>query len=194
VTVRRVRRDFGRLEVAIAEDAGPVSDVRLPTVPRDWETDGLRVSRRPGSVCVGPAEELVLLALQGIFPRLTGWDPAACHTPDEVRLELARSVLVLNVAGALPESALVDTAFFGVPCVGTGSAEAQAELWPELAVDDPLQAIELARALLTDAARTRRVVQRARAACRRLYDPDEAEAAAVLRRATEALSLAGGRS
>ncbi len=190
VSVRRVKRDFGRLEMAIAEDARAASDVRLPTVPRAWETDGLRVERRAGLVCVMPADELVFMALQCIFPKLTGWQPADCETPDEVRLELARSVLVLNLAGELSEGVLADAGLFGLPSIGTGKAAVQRELWPDLAVDDPWEAVCLARALLTDAARTRRIVEQAREAFGRRYDPDEAETAAALRRASESTALA----
>jgi glycosyltransferase involved in cell wall biosynthesis len=190
VTVRRIRREFGRLEMAIAEDARQLSDVRLPTVPRAWATDGLRVERRAGSVCVGPSEELLLLALRRIFPKLTGWHPGECGTPEEVRLELARSVLVLNSTGALPESALRDAALFGVPCVGTASVEVQRVLWPELAVDDPWEAVSLARAVLTDAARARRIAARAAETCRARYAPDESKAAQAIRRASKAADLA----
>lgn len=183
VTVRRVRREFGRLEASIAADARQLTDVRLPTVPRPWEADGLTVVRRPNSVCLPAADALVLVALRRIFPLLRGWDP---ETEDEARLELARSVLMLNVAGELPEETLVDAALFGVPCVGASAAEAQRELWPELAVEDALEAVAVARAVLTDAALTRRVVEAAREASARLYGPSEAEAAAALRRAGQA--------
>jgi hypothetical protein len=109
-----------------------------------------------------------------------------------VRLELARSVLVLNSAGELPDSALHDAALFGVPCVGTGSVEVQRVLWPELAVDDPWEAVGLARAVLTDAAHARRIAARAAETCRARYAPDESKAAEAIRRGSEAADLARG--
>jgi glycosyltransferase involved in cell wall biosynthesis len=208
ITVRMVERELGRLEAAITADMRGASDVRLPTLPPPLEVAGVRVERRPCHLCVAPADVLVFVALQRIFPRLSGWIPSAdaatddddvltriaCDGAESIRLEVAQSVLVLNVSGGVPEEALVDAAHFGVPCIGTGSAAAQATLWPELAVDDPAAAVGLARALLTNSAWARRLAKDARRACELAYAPSEAEAAASLRRLNveQRGALAGG--
>jgi hypothetical protein len=89
---------------------------------------------------------------------------------------------VLNVAGELADELLVDAALFGVPSIGTRAAEAQAALWPELAVDDQWHAVVVARDLLTNPARVKRLTERAREECARVYRPSEEEAAAELAR------------
>jgi glycosyltransferase involved in cell wall biosynthesis len=189
VTVKMVRRELGRLEMSIAADARTVSDVRLPTVPRACEVAGVRVPRRLGYVCSAPSDALVLVALRRIFPLLSGWtigpgcpDDLTVVSSEDTRLELAHSVLVLNVAGELPEELLVDAALFGVPCIGTATARAQAALWPELEVDDHWAAVVLARDLLTNPARVKQVADEARDSCVRVYGPSEEEAAEQLRR------------
>jgi glycosyltransferase involved in cell wall biosynthesis len=182
VTVRMVKREFGRLEAAIGADARGASDVRLPTVPRACVVGGVKVPRRPGAVCAAPGDELVVLALRRVFPVL--------ETIDDDRFQLAQAVLALNVSGGLPEDVLVDAALFGLPCVGTGAAEPQIVLWPELATDDPLQAISLARELLTNPGRARRAIEYARETCLAVYAPSERAAADELR-ARHAVQQAG---
>ena len=168
-----VQREAGRLECSIRADARGFSDVRLPTVPRACEPAGVRVVRRPGLVFAAPGDELVLVALQRLFPILSAAEPD--------RLSLARSVLVLNVSGGLADEVLVDAALFGVPCVGTDEVDAQAMLWPELATSDRLLAVAIARELLTNAARSRRLIESAFQACRDVFAPSEDEAAQTLR-------------
>jgi hypothetical protein len=196
VTVKMVRRDLGRLEMSIAADARTASDVRLPTVPRACEVAGVRVPRRLGYVCLAPSDALVLVALRRIFPLLSGWttgpvseqgleDDVTVVTPkrsEDARLELAHSVLVLNVAGELPDELLGDAALFGVPCIGTAAAGAQTALWPELEVDDHWAAVVLARDLLTNPARVKQLADQAQKSCMRVYGPSEEEAAEQLRR------------
>src|SRR6266536_2465752 len=185
VTVRMVKREFGRLETAIGADARGASDVRLPTVPRACVVGGVKVPRRPGALCAAPGDELVVLALQRVFPVLETIDEAD-------RFELAQAVLALNVSAGLPDEVLVDAALFGLPCIGTGAAAPQAVLWPELATDDPLQAFSLARELLTNPGRTRRAIERARETCLAVYTPDERAVASELR-APHALQQVGAR-
>jgi glycosyltransferase involved in cell wall biosynthesis len=185
VTVRMVKREFGRLETAIGADARGASDVRLPTVPRACVVGGVKVPRRPGALCAARGDELVVLALQRVFPVLETIDEAD-------RFQLAQAVLALNVSAGLPDEVLVDAALFGVPCIGTGAAEPQAVLWPELATDDPLHAVSLARELLTNPGRARRAIEYARETCVAVYRPDERAAAAELR-ARHALQQVGTR-
>jgi Glycosyl transferases group 1 len=174
VTVRMVKREFGRLEAAIGADARGASDVRLPTVPRACVVGGVKVPRRPGALCAASGDELVVLALQRVFPVLETIDEAD-------RFQLAQAVLALNVSGGLPDDILVDAALFGLPCIGTGDAGPQAVLWPELATDDPLSAVSLARELLTNPGRARRAIEHARETCIAVYAPNESAVAAELR-------------
>ena len=169
-----VKREYGRLEASIGADGRGASDVRMPTVPHACEVGGVKIPRRPGALCAAPGDELVVVALRRVFPLL--------ETIDESdRFELARAVLALNVSGGLPEEVLVDAALFGLPCVGTVAAEAQTVLWPELATDDPLHAVSLARELLTNPGRARRAIEQAREACLVAYAPRERAIAAELR-------------
>jgi glycosyltransferase involved in cell wall biosynthesis len=186
ITVRMVQREFGRLEASIGADARESSDVRLPTVPRACEVGAVRVPRRPGAVCAARGDALVLLALQRIFPILEAVDELD-------RFELAQAVLVLNVSGGLTEDVLVDAALFGVPCVGTDEAEPQTVLWPELATQDPLEAVSLARDLLTNPGRARRATDHAREVCHAVYAPTEHVVAAELRERHALRQAAGAR-
>jgi len=180
-----VKREFGRLETAIGADACGASDVRLPTVPRACVVGGVKVPRRPGALCAAPGDELVVVALQRVFPLL--------ETVDEAdRFQLAQAVLALNVSAGLPDEVLVDAALFGLPCIGTAAAAPQAVLWPELATDDPLHAVSLGRELLTNPGRARRAIEDARETCVAVYRPDERAAAAELR-ARHALDQIGTR-
>ncbi len=175
--------DWGE-KTAIGADARGASDVRLPTVPRASVVGGVKVPRRPGALRAAPGDELVVLALQRVFPVL--------ETIDEGdRFQLAQAVLALNVSGGLPDEVLVDAALFGFPCVGTAAAAPQAVLWPELATDDPLHAVSLARELLTNPGRTRRAIERALETCITVYAPDERMVAADLR-SRHALQRVGG--
>jgi glycosyltransferase involved in cell wall biosynthesis len=193
ITVKVVERPFGRLEAAIVADARrQVSDVRLPVVPRPCDVGGVRIPRRVGRVCVGPAGALAFVALRRIFPVLEGWSPlpgaedlGLQHVVDgEVaRYELAQSTLALDPVGELPESTLVEAAVYGVPCVGAG--EVQRMLWPELACGTPDGALALSRALLTDAALVARLAVSARRRCERLHATDEEELARSLARRKE---------
>ena len=199
VTVTMVQREAGRLEASIFADARRQdTEVRIPVVPQACDLARLRVARRPGYVCVAPGDAPAFAALQKIFPMLRGWMPVrpgwqetasverlravALADPEEACYELAQSTLVLNVAGSLPEQMLIDTALYGVPCIGTPRVSAQSVLWVELATDDRELAVVLGRALFTNAARVRRLTALARELCRRIYAPDEEHAAASLRR------------
>lgn len=198
VTVKVAERRFGRLEASILADVRRRgSDVQIPTCPAPCDLGPIRVPRRPGYVGAGAADLRVLRDLQAIFPAVAGWTPASAAAladappgvrivpmtqPEECRLDLAQSVLLLNVCGEFPDAVLIDAALYGVPCVGTGASGAQRALWPELAVEDRAAAVRLARTLLTDAARFRRAVEAAGAACWNRYAPSEGDAVAWLRR------------
>ena len=207
VTVKMVQREIGRLEAAIAADARQrATDVRIPVTPPACEVARVRVPRRQGRISLTPPDIAVFEALKRVFPILRGTilhgpilrgssarlqTPKAndaglefvlVQSPEDARYELAQSVLLLNVRASLPEEILVDAALYGVPCVGTGRAEAQRKLWPELIAEEHRQAVELARAALTDAARMNRISAQARLACIQAYAPDEEASAASLRR------------
>lgn len=192
-----VERQYGRLEAGIKADSrGHLSDVRIPAIQKPCEVAGLRVLRNPGYLGVAPGDQQIFAKLKLIFPVLAGWVPGFSERVEaedetlsvlplsnfqEARYDLAQSVLLLNASGDLPDEVLVDAALYGVACVGAGASEAQRTLWPELVAEDPLYATELARLLLTNAARLRRIAARAQAACREVYAPSEEDAAAWLR-------------
>jgi hypothetical protein len=205
VTVKVIERVLGRLEASIVSDASRASsDVRLPTVPPPCDLGTVRAHRRPGYVCVARADGLVFFALQRIFPRLSGWTvtadasdgidadaqaPFTAIALDAARIELAQSVLVLNESAALPEELLIDAALFGVPCVGA-AVPAQRALWPALSIASPFEAVIRARALLTNSAWAKRVVEDSRRACEQVYGPDVDAAAQALRRLNEQRRMA----
>ena len=58
------------------------------------------------------------------------------NTWAEARYDMAQSILLLNTSGEFPESALIDAALYGVPCIGTKESAVQRELWPELLAED----------------------------------------------------------
>ncbi len=198
VKVNVVERQFGRLEAGIIADTrGHLSDVRIPAIQKPCEVAGLRVLRNPGYLGVAPQDQAIFLALKEIFPILAGWIPGwsqsvtaldenlaviSLNTWAEARYEMAQSILLLNASGEFPESALIDAALYGVPCIGTGESVVQRELWPELLAEEDSEAVRLARALLTNAAWLRRLAARARTACQERFAPSEQEAAGWLRR------------
>jgi hypothetical protein len=209
IKVNLAQRQYGRLESAIRSDTqGHLSDVRIPAIQQNCQVAGLRVVRSPAYLGVASDDEPIFAELKRIFPMLGGWsigaaygieaDPSLTrvqfHDGTEVRYELAQSILVLNVSGEFPEATLVDAGLYGVPCIGTGASAVQRALWPELIADSPRLAEDLARELLTNAARLRRIASRAETACRNLFAPDEEESAACLRRLHQSrseFSLAG---
>ncbi|MGA8532771.1 MAG: glycosyltransferase family 4 protein [Candidatus Tumulicola sp.] len=195
VRVNVVERKYGQLESSIlAERRGRSSDVKIPTVPKAAVVGSVKVIRWFGYVGMGAGDVKVFLRLKAIFPALTGWVGGALDTERQflqtvdvtaaevARLDVAQSVLLLNVEGDLPEQILVDAAFLGVPCAGTGESQAQRALWPSLLADDGEKAAALARRILTDAAFTQAAVETARTACTATYAPDETAMAACLRR------------
>ncbi|HTD54474.1 MAG TPA: hypothetical protein VK670_03775, partial [Silvibacterium sp.] len=101
---------------------------------------------------------------------------------EEARYDLAQSVLLFNVHGGFSDAILIDSALYGVPCIGTTQSAAQNNLWPELATDDDADALTLARMLLTNAVRLRSLSARGRANCIAHYAPSEEDAAAWLRK------------
>lgn len=195
VKVQVAQRELGKLEAGLLADANRAAlDVRLPIVPPPCEINHVRVIRKPGRVCLDALDAPLLSRLKLIFPILSGWSPVSergepiegiesvlVSTLEEARLELAQSVLVLNVGGRVPGAVLIDAALFGVPCIGAG-VDAQRALYPELVAEDHLCAFDLARALLTNPAFSLRVSEHARRACERLYSPNLDDAAAGLRR------------
>jgi len=197
--VKIVQRQMGHLESSILADRRQhhSSDTYLPALASPCEVAKVRVPRRLGYVGVSPGDAAVFVQLRRIFPILQGWVPAPLGqepdgvaglevlpltAPEEVRFEVAQSVLLLNVSGELPEELLVDAGLYGVPCIGTRRARAQQILWPELAVEETAQAVVAARALLTNAARVQRLADGGRMACLKVYGPNEEESAASLRR------------
>jgi glycosyltransferase involved in cell wall biosynthesis len=175
VRVNLVERDFGRLEAAIADDVrGRGSDVRIPVLPRPAALDGLRVQRRIGQVGIGRRSLGLLRDLFAVFPVLSGWSAGADFgedgsgdmeldslgdaAPGDLRLRVAQSILLLDLAGELPDDCLADAALLGAPCLGADRG-LQARYWPELCVAGEDQAFVLARRLLTDAAFSARMVE-----------------------------------
>ena len=198
ITVKMVQRELGKLEASIAADARLQNiDFRIPTITSACEVARVKVPRRPGYIGVAPSDTSIFLQLKKIFPILTGWVPAWSPgskiaveglewTPlsqtEDARYELSQAVLLLNVSGEIPEQMLADAALFGVLTIGTSDATAQTKLWPELATDDVCQALVLARALLTDAARAERLAQAARVTAESAYQLREDQVIASLRR------------
>jgi len=162
ITVRRVERQFGRLEAAIMADARTrSSDVRLPVVPHACRVTGVLVPRRFGRVCVAPGSELGFLALRRVFPALQDW--SAGGDDDLSRYALAESILCLDLEGRLPQEVLDEAALYGVPCA---------------------RELAQARALLTDPALV------VRAVAPPAGELDEEELGASLARAKQALAAA----
>ena len=195
-----MQREAAHVDASIFTDARRQdTELRVPVVPQACDLARQRLARRRGYVCVAPGDAPAFAALQKIFPVLRGWMPVrpgwqetasverlravVLTDPEEAGYELAQSTLVFNVSGSLPEQMLVDAALYGVPCVGTPRVSAQSVLWVELATDDRDLAICLGRALFTNPARVRRLGVLARELCRRIYAPDEDQAASSLRRA-----------
>jgi len=204
VKVNVVEHKFGRLEAGIIADTkGHLSDVRIPAIQKACEVGGVRVVRSPAYIGVAPGDEAIFSGLNRIFPMLAGWVAGQGGTEgdlpeglsyvsldrwEEARYDLAQSVLLLNVHGGLPDAALLDSALYGVPCIGWQRSEAQQILWPELATDDEANALKLARALLTNSAMLRSLAARGRAACQAHYAPSEEDAARWLRQLHSAKS------
>lgn len=202
VDIKMVAHEYGRLEASILADArGRSSDVKIPTVPKASVTATVKVIRRFGYIGMGAEDVGIFKRLRGIFPVLSAWI-AGCvsdeeygdaeikavplESCEEARLDLAQSVLFLNVSGRIPDAVLADAAFLGVPCVGTDTSAAQRILWPQLVAHDEDEAVILGRRLLTDAAFATHAVESAREACRANYCPDEQNVATWLRRISAA--------
>jgi len=199
-----VEHKFGRLEAGIIADTkGHLSDVRIPAVQKACEVGGVRVVRSAAYVGVAPGDEGIFRELRRIFPILGGWIPvrgsADSEAPEglshvfldrweEARYDLAQSVLLFNVHGGFPDATLLDSALYGVPCIGWQKSEAQQTLWPELATEDDADALRLARALLTNSAMLRSLAARGRTDCQTHYAPSEDDAATWLRQLHSARS------
>jgi len=209
VSVKVVERQLGHTEAAILADARRLSDVRIPVLPQPCEVADVRVPRTIGHLGMGPASVPVFVELKRIFPILSGWvalphsaettlpadlEYRTFHSPEELRFDLAQSVLLLDFAGELPVSLLIDAALYGVPCISAGNHAVHRTLWPDLGAPthdggagiQSAQALfrillEQARGLLTDAARMERASSSARKLCRELYAPDEDDSAFWLR-------------
>lgn len=204
VKVNVVEHKFGRLEAGIIADTkGHLSDVRIPAVQKACEVGGVRVMRSPAYVGVARGDEAIFTELKRIFPILAGWIPvpggADGASPEglsyvsldrweEARYDLAQSVLLFNVHGGLSDATLLDSALYGVPCIGWQKSEAQQILWPELTTDNDADAVRLARSLLTNSARLRSLAARGRVTCQTQYALSEEDAAAWLRRLHSAKS------
>lgn len=197
VKVNVVEHKFGQLEAGIIADTkGQLSDVRIPAIQKACEVGGVRVVRSPAYVGVGLGDESIFAELRRLFPILGGWSamPAGgvpnegnglnCVVLDryeEARYDLAQSVLLFNVHGGFSDATLMDSALYGVPCIGTKKSAAQQNLWPELATDDDADAVTLARMLLTNAVRLRSLSADGHANCQAHYALSEEDAAAWLR-------------
>ena len=182
VRVNVVERRYGHLESSIlAERRGRSSDVKIPTVPKAAVVGTVKVIRWFGYVGTGPGDGVPFARLEAIFPALTRW-VAGAAVVEEMRLDIAQSVLLLDVEGDMPEEMLVDAALLGVPYVGTAKHKGPRALWPELEPRDADQAVAMARLILTDAALAQRMVNEARAACAAAYGADETAMAGSLRR------------
>jgi hypothetical protein len=139
------------------------SDVRLPVVPRACRVAGVLVPRRFGRVCVAPGSELGFLALRRVFPALESSTPLEVEDEDLARYALAESILCLDLEGSLPRRLVDEAALYGVP---------------------PADALEQARALLTDPALAAREVAAV------TDELDEEELGASLARAKHMLAAA----
>ena len=197
VKVNVVEHKFGRLEAGIIADTkGQLSDVRIPAIQKACEVGGVRVVRSPAYVGVGPGDESIFAELRRLFPILGGWTPGpasatadeetglariALDRHEEARYDLAQSVLLFNVHGGFSDAILIDSALYGVPCIGTLKSAAQQILWPELATDNDADAVKLARMLLTNAVRLRSLSAWGSTTCRAHYAPSEEDAAVWLR-------------
>jgi len=196
--VNVVEHKFGRLESGIIADTkGQLSDVRIPGIQKACEVGGVRVVRSPAYVGVGRGDKNIFDSLKCLFPILGGWTTDLSDSGrgeknelhevildryEEARYDLAQSVLLFNVHGGFSDAILIDSALYGVPCIGTTQSAAQNNLWPELATDDDAGALTLARMLLTNAVRLRSLSARGRANCIAHYAPSEEDAAAWLRK------------
>ena len=198
VKVNVVEHKFGQLESGIIADTkGQLSDVRIPAIQKACEVGGVRVVRAPAYVGVGPGDEEIFAELKRLFPILGGWTTAmppkglpseksslscvALDRDEEARYDLAQSVLLFNVHGGFSDAILIDSALYGVPCIGTTKSATQQRLWPDLAIDDDAGAVTLARMLLTNAVKLRSLSARGRANCQEHYSPSEEDAATWLR-------------
>lgn len=196
ITIKMAERSVGRMEAAIVADARPhTNDTRIPVLPADCELSGLRVPRRLGYIGMTPADAVVFLALQRVFPVLNGWTygsvasvaadvplkTVAAVGPEDARYELAQTTLLLSVAADVPETMRVDAALLGVPCVGSARSAAQATLWPELIAENLADAVTLARRIFTNPAAMQRVCSEARRRCVAAYAPSEAAVVRSLR-------------
>jgi glycosyltransferase involved in cell wall biosynthesis len=209
IKVNVVERQYGRLEANFVNDTqGHLSDARVPGVQESCQVAGLRVVRNPGYIGVASGDQSVFVELKKIFPMLGGWMPefaepltknaaevrskslrvVQTQSSQELRYELAQSVLLFNVSGELPDATLIDAALYGVPCIGTNQSAAQRVLWPELATGDLAEAVRIGRGLLTNCARLRRISAEGRANCQAYYAPSEEEAAVWLRKLHQARS------
>lgn len=152
------------------------TEVSIPTTP-----DG----RRFGHLIIADTDVPLFLDLRRLFPILRGWvigdaplnaeyerphglkflaeDSEDCHS------RLAQATLILNMGNRLSEVTLIDAALCGVPCIGSPKSRAQTDLWPDLVVSQARLALNLARCLLTNAARFHSLVECARISCQRLY-------------------------
>jgi hypothetical protein len=199
IQVSVVEHKFGQLEASILADTkGHLSDVRIPAIQKSCEVAGLRVVRTSGYLAIAPGNEEIFTRLQCIFPSLAGWLPIfteeqpasgidnltvlSLTQTEEARYHLAQSVLLLNVSGEIPDAMLQDAALYGVPCIGTAGSYVQATLWPDLTTNDSDQAFRMARSLLTNAARLRKVSARGRNEGKLAFDTNEQDAATWLRR------------
>jgi glycosyltransferase involved in cell wall biosynthesis len=212
IKVNVVERQYGRLEANIVADTqGRLSDVWVPGVQQSCEVGGLRVVRQPAYMGVALGDQVAFLELKHIFPMLAGWVPAivTSHSQgepnllskrlhavqatcsQELRYQVAQSVLLLNVSGDLPEATLIDAGLYGVPCIGTSRSGAQRTLWPELTTDSLADAVRIARMVLTNPARLRRLAGEGRRNCQSCYAPSEHDAATWLRQLHHAQSPYG---
>jgi hypothetical protein len=201
VSLKVVERQLGRTEAAILADSRRLSEVRIPVLSKSCEVGGVKVPRTVGYLGMGKGDIPIFEKLKRIFPVLSGWVLGGCSgsaanaedtsasglelrdisIPEEARFDLAQSVLLINVSGALPKSLLIDAALYGVPCIGTGKNPEQKNLWPELETEDEAEAVKIARALLTNAAWMQRASALARNVCEMHYTPDEEDSACWLR-------------
>jgi glycosyltransferase involved in cell wall biosynthesis len=201
VSLKVVDRQYGQLEASIGADVrNRFSDVRIPALPAPCEIATVRVPRRTGYVGLAAVDVAVFKGVRAIFPIVNSWifgDQSSSQLareelpakgerwiedPEDARYDLAQSVLLLNCSDKLPDSLLIDAAFYGVPCVGDCKIDIQMLLWPELAIADAGCAVEVARQVLTNPALSRRVAAQARSLCIETFHPSEERSVQSLRR------------
>jgi glycosyltransferase involved in cell wall biosynthesis len=173
ISVKFVERTAGALEAMIKADArAQGKDVTIPACPAACRVGNLVIPRQPGFVGLRAGDLDLFNALKSLFPILHGWTPdeigkeadvehLPLGAPQGARYALARSILLLDTGGGMPEDLLVDAAWLRIPCLHGGDPVA-ARFWPTLQASTTDEALVIARKLLTDESKYRHAADYAR--------------------------------